>query len=155
MIDNKRDKRVIISVFCKEMIGISVPEQKSHINNFITALTGQTCNIEIRQNEQLDQCRGLSLFWIAAIKLHHAHLSFLGETVFFFSDFRDKNLLLNIFFTFFFSKRKMDIPTELKYIAPYIQRGQELSERDPIVSYYGIQIQVTTCFYCKKIIVYA
>ena len=32
----------------------------------------------------------------------------------------------------------MDIPTDLKYIAPYIQRGQELSERDPIISYYGI-----------------
>ncbi|KAG2224703.1 hypothetical protein INT45_009018 [Circinella minor] len=31
----------------------------------------------------------------------------------------------------------MDIPTELKYIAPYIQRGQELSERDPIISYYA------------------
>ncbi|KAI7848883.1 Vta1 like-domain-containing protein [Circinella umbellata] len=31
----------------------------------------------------------------------------------------------------------MDIPTDLKYIAPYIQRGQELSERDPIISYYA------------------
>lgn len=31
----------------------------------------------------------------------------------------------------------MEIPAELKYITPYIQRGQELTTRDPIVSYYG------------------
>ncbi|KAI9492028.1 Vta1 like-domain-containing protein [Zychaea mexicana] len=31
----------------------------------------------------------------------------------------------------------MEIPADIKYIAPYIQRGQELSERDPIVSYYA------------------
>ncbi|KAI7899147.1 Vta1 like-domain-containing protein [Cokeromyces recurvatus] len=31
----------------------------------------------------------------------------------------------------------MNIPTELKYIAPYIQRSQELTTVDPIVSYYA------------------
>lgn len=31
----------------------------------------------------------------------------------------------------------MEIPIELKYITPYIQRGQELVERDPAVSYYA------------------
>jgi hypothetical protein len=33
--------------------------------------------------------------------------------------------------------QNMDIPTDLKYITPYVQRGQELVARDPIVSYYG------------------
>ncbi|KAI9477983.1 MAG: Vta1 like-domain-containing protein [Benjaminiella poitrasii] len=31
----------------------------------------------------------------------------------------------------------MNIPNELKYIAPFIQRGQELTTVDPIVSYYA------------------
>ncbi|KAI8374751.1 Vta1 like-domain-containing protein [Radiomyces spectabilis] len=31
----------------------------------------------------------------------------------------------------------MDIPSELKYIAPYVQRGQELQEREPVVAYYA------------------
>ncbi|KAI8985960.1 Vta1 like-domain-containing protein [Pilobolus umbonatus] len=31
----------------------------------------------------------------------------------------------------------MEIPTELKYITPFIQRGQELVTRDPVVSYYA------------------
>ncbi|KAI8062837.1 Vta1 like-domain-containing protein [Gilbertella persicaria] len=31
----------------------------------------------------------------------------------------------------------MEVPTDLKYIAPFIQRGQELATRDPIVSYYA------------------
>ncbi|KAI8984716.1 Vta1 like-domain-containing protein [Mycotypha africana] len=31
----------------------------------------------------------------------------------------------------------MNIPTDLKYITPYIQRGQELLSRDPILSYYA------------------
>ncbi|KAL0088430.1 Vta1 like-domain-containing protein [Phycomyces blakesleeanus] len=31
----------------------------------------------------------------------------------------------------------MSIPEELKYITPYVQRSQELAERDPIVSYYA------------------
>ncbi|KAI7888800.1 Vta1 like-domain-containing protein [Mucor mucedo] len=31
----------------------------------------------------------------------------------------------------------MDIPVELKYITPYVQRGQELATRDPVVSYYA------------------
>jgi vacuolar protein sorting-associated protein VTA1 len=31
----------------------------------------------------------------------------------------------------------MEIPDELKYLAPYIQRGQELNNREPIVAYYG------------------
>jgi vacuolar protein sorting-associated protein VTA1 len=30
----------------------------------------------------------------------------------------------------------MEIPAELKYITPFIQRGQELVSRDPIVSKY-------------------
>lgn len=34
----------------------------------------------------------------------------------------------------------MEIPADLKYITPYIQRGQELTTRDPIVSYYGERI---------------
>lgn len=33
----------------------------------------------------------------------------------------------------------MEIPDELKYLAPYIQRGQELNSREPIVAYYGIK----------------
>ena len=31
----------------------------------------------------------------------------------------------------------MEVPTELKFISPYIQRAQELANREPIVSYYG------------------
>lgn len=31
----------------------------------------------------------------------------------------------------------MEIPADLKYITPYVQRGQELMARDPVVSYYG------------------
>lgn len=31
----------------------------------------------------------------------------------------------------------MDIPADLKYVTPYVQRGQELITRDPVVSYYG------------------
>jgi hypothetical protein len=31
----------------------------------------------------------------------------------------------------------MDIPAELKFISPFIQRGQELTTRDPVTSYYG------------------
>ncbi|KAI8086102.1 Vta1 like-domain-containing protein [Halteromyces radiatus] len=31
----------------------------------------------------------------------------------------------------------MEIPEELKYLAPYIQRGQELDNREPIVAYYA------------------
>ncbi|KAI9278037.1 Vta1 like-domain-containing protein [Sporodiniella umbellata] len=31
----------------------------------------------------------------------------------------------------------MDIPAELKYISPYIQRGQELSQREPVIAYYA------------------
>ncbi|KAI8333712.1 Vta1 like-domain-containing protein [Chlamydoabsidia padenii] len=31
----------------------------------------------------------------------------------------------------------MEIPDELKYLAPYIQRGQELDNREPIVAYYA------------------
>ncbi|KAI8064169.1 Vta1 like-domain-containing protein [Gongronella butleri] len=31
----------------------------------------------------------------------------------------------------------MDVPADLKFIAPYIQRGEELKEREPIVSYYA------------------
>ncbi|CAO3626921.1 unnamed protein product [Cunninghamella echinulata] len=31
----------------------------------------------------------------------------------------------------------MDIPEELKYLAPYVQRGQELAAREPIVSYFA------------------
>ncbi|KAI8647677.1 Vta1 like-domain-containing protein [Parasitella parasitica] len=30
-----------------------------------------------------------------------------------------------------------DIPNDIKYITPYIQRGQEISSIDPIVSYYA------------------
>ncbi|CAO3591262.1 unnamed protein product [Absidia cylindrospora] len=31
----------------------------------------------------------------------------------------------------------MEIPEELKYLAPYIQRGQELNSREPIIAYYA------------------
>ncbi|RCH90170.1 hypothetical protein CU097_011928 [Rhizopus azygosporus] len=31
----------------------------------------------------------------------------------------------------------MEIPPELKYITPYIQRGQELLSREPVVAYYA------------------
>ncbi|CAO3617006.1 unnamed protein product [Cunninghamella blakesleeana] len=31
----------------------------------------------------------------------------------------------------------MDIPEDLKYITPFIQRGQELATREPIISYYA------------------
>ncbi|KAG0170456.1 hypothetical protein DFQ28_002078 [Apophysomyces sp. BC1034] len=31
----------------------------------------------------------------------------------------------------------MSIPEDLRYITPYIQRGQELSDRDPVVAYYA------------------
>ncbi|KAI9359469.1 Vta1 like-domain-containing protein [Pilaira anomala] len=31
----------------------------------------------------------------------------------------------------------MEIPADLKYITPYVQRGQELMSRDPVVSYYA------------------
>lgn len=31
----------------------------------------------------------------------------------------------------------MEIPSDLKFITPYIQRGQELLQRDPVVAYYG------------------
>lgn len=40
----------------------------------------------------------------------------------------------------------MDIPAELKYISPYVQRGQELTVRDPVVSYYGMY----KCLYKQK-----
>lgn len=33
---------------------------------------------------------------------------------------------------------KMEVPPDLKYIVPYIQRAQELAGREPIVSYYGL-----------------
>lgn len=31
----------------------------------------------------------------------------------------------------------LKIPDEIKYITPYVQRGQEVAARDPVVSYYG------------------
>ncbi|ORZ23357.1 Vta1 like-domain-containing protein [Absidia repens] len=31
----------------------------------------------------------------------------------------------------------MEIPEELKYLAPYIQRGQELNSREPVIAYYA------------------
>ncbi|KAI9268391.1 Vta1 like-domain-containing protein [Helicostylum pulchrum] len=31
----------------------------------------------------------------------------------------------------------MEIPADLKFITPYVQRGQELMARDPVVSYYA------------------
>lgn len=31
----------------------------------------------------------------------------------------------------------LKIPDEIKYITPYVQRGQEVVARDPVVSYYG------------------
>lgn len=31
----------------------------------------------------------------------------------------------------------MEIPSDLKFITPYIQRGQELLQRDPVVAYYA------------------
>lgn len=39
----------------------------------------------------------------------------------------------------------MDLPADLKYIAPYLQRGQELAEREPIISYYGRVFPVYDC----------
>ncbi|KAG1139387.1 hypothetical protein G6F38_009870 [Rhizopus arrhizus] len=35
------------------------------------------------------------------------------------------------------SLTKMEIPSDLKFITPYIQRGQELLQRDPVVAYYA------------------
>ncbi|KAI8883633.1 DUF605-domain-containing protein [Backusella circina FSU 941] len=37
----------------------------------------------------------------------------------------------------------MDIPAELKFISPFIQRGQELTTRDPVTSYYAYYYAVT------------
>lgn len=41
----------------------------------------------------------------------------------------------------------MEIPADLKYITPYIQRGLELTTRDPIVSYYGERTVINVHFY--------
>lgn len=35
------------------------------------------------------------------------------------------------------------IPEEIKYITPYVQRGQEVAARDPVVSYYGKKLGST------------
>ncbi|KAI8369720.1 Vta1 like-domain-containing protein [Blakeslea trispora] len=42
------------------------------------------------------------------------------------------------FYYYYYFPRIMNIPTELKFISPYIQRAQELANRDPIVSYYAM-----------------
>lgn len=39
--------------------------------------------------------------------------------------------------SFTFITMSLKIPEEIKYITPYVQRGQEVVARDPVVSYYG------------------
>ncbi|ORX58296.1 DUF605-domain-containing protein [Hesseltinella vesiculosa] len=36
----------------------------------------------------------------------------------------------------------MDVPASLKYIAPFIQRGAELKDREPVMSYYALYYAV-------------
>jgi hypothetical protein len=38
------------------------------------------------------------------------------------------------------------VPDDLKYLQPYLQRSQELQDREPVVSYYG-QSRESRCGY--------